>query len=133
MLRRAPSRPATTSHWLRLPRAPARLGRLISVMDGVTERVEELAALENDWDGVRSASYGSCGAGVSTEDCRVARGAAPWPAAVLPVPDRGVQVEWAVGPVKLEVEPGGRSAIPRPPRDGEHYGVGAKDEGRRGS
>ena len=79
----------------------------------ITERFEELAALEPDWDGY-GARPTDRGALVLAQRIAESLVGLPLPAPrIFPVPDGGVQMEWTAGPVELEfeVEPGAGSAI----------------------
>ncbi len=93
--------------------APSVLGWADASWDAISERFEQLAALEADWDGYGARPIDPQALGLA-QHVAESLVALPLPVPrVFPVPDGGVQVEWIVGPVELEfeIEPGGRSAI----------------------
>lgn len=66
-------------------------------------RFEELASLEEDWDGYRARPIDSLALRRAEQIVQALGEGLPTPN-VLPIPDGGVQLEWTAGPVELELE-----------------------------
>ncbi len=79
----------------------------------VAVRLAELAALREDWDGYGARRLDHDALRLADDVLEDMMQRLPLLPDIFPVPDGGVQLEWEVGPVELELElePGGRSAI----------------------
>lgn len=93
--------------------APRKIAQSAATRARVAERLEHLTELQFDWDGEGAQALDRLAMRVSTTfvDAMLTAGF-PEPE-VFPVPDGGVQFEWASGPIELEVEvtPGGRALL----------------------
>lgn len=93
--------------------APARIAELQDTERAVRERLEQLSALGDGWDGEDARAIDPLALRVAwTLAEQALRAGFPEPE-VFPVPDEGVQLEWHAGPVELEIEiePGGRGVV----------------------
>jgi hypothetical protein len=70
----------------------------------LAERLQQLAALEENWDSYGARPLDPAALRTAQE---IIEQALTWPAPaprIFPVPDGGIQLEWRAGPVELELE-----------------------------
>lgn len=84
--------------------APAAAGAMLAARARLAGRFDQLASLEEDWDGYRARSIDPLALRRAEQIVQAALGERLPSPDILPIPDGGVQLEWTAGPVELELE-----------------------------